>query len=181
MRIARIGTLTVLWCALSASGSVGQTLANTDSIEVYGLLLVGGIDRFEYGPNDRIFVGLRVVNVSENPITIPNGAVLRACYSLTEVWSRQDSCWTSPPCCLCLEHITSPYPPGVTWLKREWAPSWQSWQPEDDGTWLQKSGTVAFPNPWETGMDFKLVVEFRRTPTLPVEPSNWTVLKSLYK
>jgi hypothetical protein len=170
-------TLAIALCTPAAG--FAQTFANADTVEAYGLLVIGAIDKFEYGANEALRLGLRVENPSDDSVTIPGATYTCATWFVEETWCRPDSsaCWESPPDGWCARDRLDPYPPGTTWLFYAWD---AGRQPGNDG-WVHDAGRVRFTNPWDTSLEFEIAVRFDRSAAVGVGLRSWGMVKSLYR
>lgn len=172
----------VTGCGLVPAGASSQMLANADSIAVYGILLIAGIDKFEYGPDEPLTFIMDAVNTSGSAVTIPGSGYFCPLKFVDETWCRPDSTgcvdysdnW-------CAGDGVATIPPGVTRLV-SFAEA--AWRPAG-GNWIHTFGQVRFWNPWNApwheGLNFELSVNFRRTAAVPVLPVRWGAVKRLYR
>lgn len=161
--------------------SLAQAPVNADSIEVYGLLLIGGIDKFEYGSAERLVMTLQVVNNTDGVI-IPRPVPMCPLTFIDEAWCRPDSsdcqAFTASEC---VSEGTVGIPPGITTVHpttlNEFWPG--------PGNWEHSLGRVRFwdpwGEPWTGGSAFELSVNYHRSPLLAVEPTAWGRVKALYR
>src|SRR5262245_37637772 len=68
MRIARALVLLSLFPGVSGA----QVPPNSASFEAYGLVIIAGIDKFEYGPTEPLQMSMLIVNPTSSPISVPN-------------------------------------------------------------------------------------------------------------
>jgi len=155
--------------------------ANRDSTKAYGLLIIAGIDRFEYGPSDRLTMTMLIVNQTGEPITIPGATAFCPMAIIDERWCRADGTdcreWSEGEC---QSELAVPIPPGTT-IATPFAIN-DFWPGE--GNWVHSLGRVRFLNPWNDptrmGADW-LSVTYHRSPLLPVESIGWDRVKRLYR
>jgi len=168
--------------ALVPSGVAGQGLANADSIAVYGVLLIAGIDKFEYLSDEPLTIILDAVNTSGSAVTIPGSGDFCPLKFVDEIWCQPDSSG-----CIeysdnwCVHDRVTTIQPGVTRLM-----SYREVQSRPgSGNWIHTQGRVRFWNPWNSpwqeGLNFELSVSFHRSDLVPVLPIRWGAVKQLYR
>jgi hypothetical protein len=167
-----------LWPAVCGA----QAIANADTVQAYGLTLIGGIDKFEYGPHEYVQLTLQIINSTSEPITVPNVTEFCPLVFVDDTWCQPDSSGCadySENECLGSEVV--PVAPGVTTvLPTTVGGSWPA-----AGNWIHTLGRVRFWDPWglpwDGGPAFEMEVRFRRTPIVGVQPVGWTQFKQLYR
>jgi hypothetical protein len=169
--------------ALLSATAAAQTPINADSIEVHGIVLVMGIDRFEYGPSEPPEIALVFVNESDSTVTIPGDGSFCPLAFVEETWCHPDTTE-----CIdlstnhCLDDTVRWIPPGRTRydLDTQHHDTWPN-----TGNWIHVLGRVRLLDPWgypwPNDPDFELAVSFRRAAILPVEPIRWGDVKRLYR
>jgi hypothetical protein len=173
--------LLVCACFIPAVCTGQSPPVNADSIEVNGILIIAGIDKFEYGPNERLDVTMQLVNFSDSSVAAPPGGFCAMTF-LDETW-----CPTNGSDCIeysegeCLGQGFSAIPPGTmtifpTSLNGDWPRA---------GDWTHTLGRVRFWNPWDDpwtqGSSFELSVTFHRSPLIGVGRADWGSVKILYR
>jgi len=167
---------------LMPHGAVGQELANADSVAVYGITLIAGINKFEYSSTEALQITIDAVNTSDSTVAIPGTGFFCPLRFVDETWCRPDSTGcTEYSFNDCLGDRVATIPPGVTRLV-----SWsESESRPDGGNWIHTRGRVRFWNPWnypwQDGLNFELSVSFHRSGIVPVLPVPWGTVKQLYR
>lgn len=173
---------TLVGASAVPSAGFGAELANADSTAVYGILLIAGIDKFEYSPEEPLTFTVDAVNTSGRTITIPGSGNFCPLKFVDETWCQPDGngCidysfnW-------CMNDLVAMIPPGVTRLM-----SYAELQPgPGSGNWVHAQGRVRFWNPWndpwQSGLNFELSVSFHRSAVVSVLPVRWATVKQLYR
>jgi hypothetical protein len=174
-----------LWLAMLSGTSAGQAPPiNADSTEVHGIIVVVGIDKFEYGPHERPRIELILVNESDSTVTIPDNGYFCPLTFIDETWCQPDTtdCFEFSDN-ICALDIVRSVPPGRTRRELELLPL--TWAPES-GNWIHTLGRVRMWNPWGYPWpggqpSFELSVRFSRSALVPVQSVGWGDVKRLYR